>query len=415
MYVHKSIRHSCSFTSYYLSPFSWKPDHLKDCAFHLLKLTVARRLKRSRGGWVGREVGGIEVGISAGRKLHVSVRDRPRRPRHLLARGTALSIPQPPRLSPLPSRLPRSGAAGPARSTRGQFGAAAPSPQPNMEAPQEAAPGRGHSPAASRPTPAPRRCPGHTGDGGWAPESLTLPPSRSARRAPHGSRAGRREPEPVSLPPSPQAGQELPGGSSAAPGAGTGTHRVRGAVGSRGRHQVSGAVPGNRERERRSAGGGAGGSTVCPARPGAPRPALRSAPGRSCGHAHLLLPLLLLLLLPRPGGAAPGAGCRCLGSARLRPLRAVPPSPLPWRWPRVGAPEPSAGAPRWALPAAPLRSTAGSVPCRGRGCGRGSLLWWLGFGRFWSASHPDMGKHRGLRCRSSEWALARQGAALRCP
>lgn len=67
------------------------------------------------------------------------------------------------------SRSPRSGAAGPVCSSRGEpgrAGAATPSLQPNMEAPEEAAPGRGHSPAASRPTPAPRRCPGHTGEDG---------------------------------------------------------------------------------------------------------------------------------------------------------------------------------------------------------------------------------------------------------
>lgn len=397
MDVHKSIRHSCSFISYCLSPFSWKLTIRKTVHFICPNSPQHGDWTESRGSRVGEKVGGIKVGTSAGRKLHVPVRDRPRGSRRPPARGTALCPPQPP-------GLPRSPAAEGARAGRGR------SP---LRAAQHGgsgggSPGPGAQPRRRPPHPGAGALPGTHGARRLSPGTLDLPPSRSARRAPHGSRAGRREPEPVSLPPSPQAGQELPGGGSAAPGAGTGTHRVRGAVGSRGRRRVSGAVPGNRERERRSAGGAAGGREQ--SGPGPARPALRPAPARLRPRS------------PAPAAAAPPAAAPpravCQAPESLPGLPAAPSlpccpcPPLPWRWPRVGAPEPSGGAPPEAP--APLRAR-----CRAEGgaAAAAALLWCLGFGRCWSAGHPDSGKPRGLRWRSSEWAPARlQGwAVLRCP
>lgn len=94
--------------------------------------------------------------------------------------------------------------------------------------------------------------------------------------------------------------------------------------------------------------------TARPGPAGAPRPALRSAPG-AAAYAHLLtLPCPALqaqyqaLAVPAPCGSLLSLLlCLCV------PLAVT----------ACGAPEPSAGAPRWAPPGLRSAPHLGSLPC----------------------------------------------------
>lgn len=107
-------------------------------------------------------------------------------------------------------------------------------------------PGPGAQPRRLPPHPGAEALPGAHGEGRLSPgdpqgPSVSLCPPGAPRKPGGPEAAGARLASSFT-----HAGQELPGGGGAAPGAGTGTHRVRGAVGSRGHHRVSMAVPGNK-------------------------------------------------------------------------------------------------------------------------------------------------------------------------
>ncbi|XP_062356581.1 basic proline-rich protein-like [Cinclus cinclus] len=269
---------------------------------------------------------------------HVSVRDRPQGSRRFLAGGTALSLLPPPQ----------------------------PLPAPEPPVPPAAREGRSGGPGLC-PLPAAQ----HGGSGGGSPgpgaQPRRLSPHPGAEALPR-ARLSPGDPQSPSLSPCPPGAPRKPGGpegagarlaSSFIPrGAGTAGRRQRRAGGRyghsprpRSRREPRpppsfGRCPG-KQRARAKECGRRGGTEQCvpgTAQPGAPRPALRSAPGRSCGHAHLLL--LCCSSCPAPPwrcGARRWLSLPGLPAAPSPPC--CPVCPLPWRWPRVGTAKPSALGP----------------------------------------------------------------------
>lgn len=373
MYVHKSIRHSCSFTSYCLSPFRWKPDCLKDYAFHLLKLTVARRPKReSRGGWVGKKKKSWWY-----QSWHFCREETP-----CFCQGPTAGIPPPPRTghSAVPPAAPQ----------------ALPAPRRSRSRPQqprEARAGRGRSPLPSAQ---------HGGSGGGSPgpgaQPRRLPPHAGAQELP-GAHGGRRlsprDPQPSSVSFCPPGAPRKPGGpegagarlaSSFTPGgAGTAGRRQRRAGGRYGHSPRPGSrreprpppsfgrCPGNQRAKECGRRGGREQSVPGTARRSPPRAPLRPRAQlrpRSPAPAAAAPPAAA-----PPRGAAPGAGCPCLGSPRRAVLSLLSPLPLSRGGGRVWQRPSPQREPRPRPRSAPH---LGSVPCRGRGCGQGSAPALLG-------------------------------------
>lgn len=266
------------------------------------------------------------------------------------------------------SRLPRTEGAGPVPgSPRGGLGR--PGPQPPPRSPtwrlrRRQPRGRGHSPAASRPIPVPRRCPGAHGGQRAEPRgpSISLPLALPAGRPTEAGRAGgSRSPSRFLL--HPRRGRNCR--AAAAPRRG----QVRALTAS---EEPSGAAAAaefralSRERERAREREGVraeGREEQCV--PGTARPSPPRAPLRPWAQ---LRPRSPAPAAAAPPAAAPPRRCR---ERRWLPLPGLPaapsppccsPSTLPWPRPPCRNAPALSGSPALG----PARDTAphlGSVPC----------------------------------------------------